>query len=299
VPFNTKILGAGNLFGNVYEPELKKKTPDRKNLPVVYFYGKKKIIDIRQLHQKSFKKASIGILTRKDEISLIDRKAISFANWIKKKVLKTYPLIKRNPQNVAYSTIFDQAKSHINIVSPIINSFELMTSMLKTMERGVDINFLLNQGYKGTSSSDEKKALEWVINQRDKLIKKHGKDKIGTFNLRLKSSKKKKDKSVTHKIYNYTKFIVADNQVAIIGSGSLDSDIWFDNGELNIIVDDHEIASNWCEDIFKKSFLKAVVYEDKKKKIGEKCFFNKECASGYCRKVKEINLFNKVCDLKK
>ena len=52
-----------------------------------------------------------------------------------------------NPQNAAFKAIMRNAKSHVNIVSPSLNSWSFMKLIVETLKRGVDVNFLLSKNY--------------------------------------------------------------------------------------------------------------------------------------------------------
>jgi len=206
-----------------------------------------------------------------------------------------------SPQNNAFKAAIDNAKSHVNINSPNLNSFDLMKTLRDAMARGVDINFLLSRNYQnyngplqegGTNQDAVEKLNEW----REELVKKNGADKVGQFNLVWfvtrggNISGKEEGERVdswrfilNEKFYNHnhTKFLSADNQVVIIGSANFDEQSWYNSRELNIVFDDHKTAKKLCEEVFLTDFLRGQGWGSKLW-VGEKCWKNKHCRSGLC-----------------
>ena len=80
-----------------------------------------------------------------------------------------------NPQNSAFKAVMKNAKSHVNIVSPSLNSYEFMELIVETLGRGVDVNFLLSKNYQdynkyyqqGGTNSD---AVSWIRKKWMKLV---------------------------------------------------------------------------------------------------------------------------------
>lgn len=206
-----------------------------------------------------------------------------------------------SPQNNAFKAAIENAKSHVNINSPNLNSFDLMKSLKKAMARGVDINFLLSKNYQdyngplqegGTNEEAVKKLFEW----REELVRKHGAEKIGQFNLVWfitrggNISGKQSGERVqswrmilNEKFYNHnhTKFLSADNQVVIMGSANFDEQSWYNSRELNIVLDDHKTAKKLCQKVFLTDFLRGQGW-GLKLWTGEKCWKNNQCRSGLC-----------------
>ena len=97
------------------------------------------------------------------------------------------------------------------------------------------------------------------------------KKSIGNFNLRwfvtrgnaLSGAKKggkrftKWDSRVKTKFYNHnhTKFLTADNQIAIVGSANWDEQSWYNSRELNLLIHGHKITNSLCQKVFKDDFF--------------------------------------------
>lgn len=309
--FSKKTLGAGNIFGNKYNKSFKKIKPKKFPIPSAPIGNFNFPRVLERWARADFKKVELGIVTRWDKGMWVDKSSKIF-RWIREDILRNKRLVELNPQNAAFLSLLYNAKSHINIVSPSLNSIDIMNGMLDAMRRGVNINFLLNRNYenmpafflreKGTNQM----AAGWMARERSKLVKKYGEDKIGQFNLRWFVNRggftsgrehggKVKKGTMKQWNHNHTKFMIADNRVAIIGSGNMDSQTWFHSGETNIVIDDQEVATRWCIDVFKTDYLRGQEFGDDRRDLGEKCFFNTTCMSGYCHRFKRINIFNKKC----
>jgi len=306
-----KTLGGGNLFGNKYHKALKKRKPAKFKVPTGPLGHFKFSHIIADWARSDFKKVEIGLVTRWDKGMWVDKSSKIF-RWIREDILNIPRLVELNPQNAAFLSLFYNAKSHINIVSPSLNSIDIMNAMLDAMKRNVNVNFLLNKNYENMPAfglrerGTNQMAAEWMMKERQKLVKRYGEDNIGQFNLKWfvnrggfhsgrKHGGKVKKTTMKQWNHNHTKFMVADNQVAIIGSGNMDSQTWFHSGETNVVVDDYEVATRWCRDVFKTDYLRGHDFGDDHRDLGEKCFFNKTCMSGYCHRFKKWNIFNKKC----
>jgi phosphatidylserine/phosphatidylglycerophosphate/cardiolipin synthase-like enzyme len=207
----------------------------------------------------------------------------------------------KTPQNNAFKAVIDNAKSHININSPNLNSFDLMKALRDAMGRGVDINFLVSKNYQnyngplqegGTNEQAVKKLMEW----REELVKKNGVEKTGQFNLvwfvtrgGAISGKQKGERVESWRIilnekfynHNHTKFLTADNQVTIVGSANFDEQSWYNSRELNIAIDDHKTAAALCKKVFLPDFMRGQGFASKLW-VGEKCWKNSQCRSTLC-----------------
>lgn len=205
-----------------------------------------------------------------------------------------------NPQNMAIISVLKNAKSHVNIVTPNLNSMVFMKEIVNTLSRNVVVNFLISKDYQNYNGPRQEggtnaEAVEWIKNKRKELVKKHGEDAIGLFNLRYfvsrggnvsgkRAGERYKVASIlTEKFWNHnhTKFLSADNQVVIAGSANMDEQSFYNSRELNVVFDGYKLAKKWCQDVFKTDFLRAKHYGDKKW-LGEKCFRNSDCNSNRC-----------------
>ena len=226
-----------------------------------------------------------------------------------------------NPQNAAFRAIMKNAKSHINIASPSLNSLEFMELIVKALERGVDVNFLLSKNYQdfnklyqeGGTNYD---AVKWINKRWKKLKKRRVRTPINTlldlWEGLLKNPKGKKignftvtwfvtrggnlsgrDVSKRYRFttrfrekfwnHNHTKYLSADNQVSLVGSANIDEQSWYNSREANIVIDNYKVSKSWCEKAFKTDFLKGLKW-GRQLWEGEPCWVNSQCASQNCNK---------------
>ncbi len=183
-----------------------------------------------------------------------------------------------NAQNAAFVGALRHAKNHVNINSPNLNSFDLMDEIFFAVKRGIDVNFLLSKDYQNYNwwaqeAGENEKAVRHLLRDINCLRKE--KKSIGNFNLRwfvtrgnaLSGAKKggkgftKWDSRVKTKFYNHnhTKFLTADNQIAIVGSANWDEQSWYNSRELNVLIHGHKITNSLCQKVFKDDFVRAEV----------------------------------------
>ena len=207
-----------------------------------------------------------------------------------------------NPQNAAFLGVFKHAKSHININTPSLNSWGFMHGILEALSRGVDVNIVVSKNYQDYNgpiqeAGKNSQAVKSLLKERKKLIKQFGGDesKVGDLTVKWfvtrggqisghrKGARVEKRIVVNEKFWNHnhTKFLVADNQVVIVGSANLDEQSWYNSREVNVILDSHRAASKLCKRVFKNDFDRAMAYGSKKWP-GEKCWTNKQCDTGRC-----------------
>lgn len=328
-----KCLCWGNLFGNDHEIAFQKKgdkkKPANKYTNFSNFKANPKF-RVRRNFMKSMgklKKVSLGLLVRVPddkegpnwEKEIIERRKNTSkkrknygAFWDKPKSSKDM-----NPQNAAWLSLIKNAKSHINIVSPNISSFEIEKALFMAILRGVDINILTNSHYEDKfydtnhemgSNHRSLRYFKGGLKYYKDLAIQNGADPSKMGKLRWRWYRKRSGALSGVHIYksfndsglkqfdqwnhNHTKFMVADNQVVITGSGNLDSQSFHLSGETNFIVDDHKIASHWCKKVFAKDFIRSLP-EGGKKYSGDSCYSNDECFSNSCKNVwlaKKLNL---------
>jgi len=205
-------------------------------------------------------------------------KSVPIALITKKDVNVPWKRNSKNPQDQAFLSLFKNAKSNVNIVSPNLNAPALMEAMVKALKRGVDINILLSKNYQdfiskmpmagGTNLKNVKK----IKKQVRKYAKKNPRKKVGVFNIRWFVDRKGrvsresgKDKEKLGKWTSHTKYMSVDNQITVVGSANMDSQSWYYSRELNIAIDHHEITRKWCNLVFRTDFLRALKFDPNEK----------------------------------
>ncbi len=186
-----------------------------------------------------------------------------------------------SPQNSAFEQIFRNAKSHVNVATPSLNSRDLMTEIVNAVKRGVDVNLLLSQNYQDYNwylqeGGSNQMAVETIMEEIEKArkAKNYKKGSFGNFNVRwfvtrggnrsgrIEGKRYKFATRITEKFWNHnhTKYLSADNQITVFGSANFDQQSWYNSRELNIVFDDHELTENYCRKIFGIDYLRAHIF---------------------------------------
>lgn len=204
----------------------------------------------------------------------------------------------KSPQNAAFLSVLANAKSHVNITSPSLNSKDLMNGIVDAVIRGVDVNFLLSQHYQDYNfhlqeGGSNQMAVETIfkdIEKKKKSLPENLRNKVGSFNLkwfvtrggntsgRPENTPFKFQTRVTEKFWNHnhTKFLSADNQVLIVGSANFDQQSFYNSRELNFVLDSHNLAQYWCQKVFATDFQRGDFYGSKLS-AGERCMSDSQC----------------------
>ena len=171
----------------------------------------------------------------------------------------------QNPQDVAFETLFEQAKSHINIISPNVNAAPVVKALGEALSRGVNVNILISRNYQDEvgmvpmQGGTNLKVVKKLHKIRDGLFKKNPKS-TGNLDIRWYVSRSG-EVSYKHTHATHTKFLSVDNQVVLVGSANLDTQSWYHSREANILIDDHDVAKKWCQQVFKTDFLRGQRYK--------------------------------------
>lgn len=204
-----------------------------------------------------------------------------------------------SPQNDAFITILRNAKSHINVASPSLNSMNLMQEIVNAIKRDVDVNFLLSEHYQDYNfhlqeGGSNQMAVEWIKEEINKFKKANPNKEVGDFNLRwfvtrsgnisgkIEKEPFKFKTRINEKFWNHnhTKFLSADNQIAMVGSANFDQQSWYNSREFNMIFDSNELSSYWCRKVFAIDFMRAKRYGEKLSS-GERCTVNSDCNQAF------------------
>ena len=130
-----------------------------------------------------------------------------------------------NPQNAAFIAVMKNAKSHVNIVSPSLNSFEFMELIVETLERGVDVNFLLSKNYQDYNKlyqqgGTNKDAVNWIRKKWLKLVSKKTKTSVNLITdiqkgmIKQEAGKPKKAKEKRIGDFNLTWFVTRGGNIS-------------------------------------------------------------------------------------
>lgn len=151
------------------------------------------------------------------------------------------------PQNEAFLALVEHAKHSIFIQTPNLNAKDLLPALTAAVERGVQVTYYVCLGYNdagemlpgqgGTNEQAAKKLFE-------SLTTDEARSRLGIFfyvaaDQRLPQHNSFKRRSC------HIKLLIADEQVAIQGSGNQDTQTWYHSQEVNVMIDSAEVCAVW------------------------------------------------------
>ncbi|CAM4798953.1 unnamed protein product [Rotaria magnacalcarata] len=161
-----------------------------------------------------------------------------------------------NPQDAAWMGAFRYAKKSIFIQSPTLNASPAIDGIIAACRRGVVVTIWLGLGFNdlvegfgtfqgGTNEHVVKKLYKKLRDGNDGAIKYlqvywyTGKDQTRPLHF----SQKQRNCHI--------KFMSIDDQVAIMGSGNMDSQSWFHSQEANVMIDSSVVVKEWMDALYK------------------------------------------------
>lgn len=161
--------------------------------------------------------------------------------------VKNFPGSEKNVQNISFRLAFDNAKNNIYLISPNLNADLIKDLIINSVKRGVIVYIVLPKHFNdsrqkimgggGTNHTN-------VCNLYSRLEQKDHKNLNIKWYADLNETDKNKNKNLLH-----AKFSIFDN-VCITGSTNLDRHSIYHGRELNIVVEDKQIVSEWIDKIF-------------------------------------------------
>ena len=155
----------------------------------------------------------------------------------------------RTPQNAAFHAAIDNAKHTLFIQTPDLNAEPLLEPLLNAVRRGVIVTAFLSLGYNyaGQLLPYQNGTNEMISNRLyNSLSSDEEKARLRIFNYVAKDQ--------TRPIHNkfkqrscHIKLMIVDEQVAIQGSGNLDTQSYFHSQEANLLLDSPQICREWME----------------------------------------------------
>ena len=147
-----------------------------------------------------------------------------------------------NPQDIAWLPLMDSATSQIHVESPNINDDAFQAAVLRAIDRGVTVELISSLGLNeattdlpGLGGSN----LEVVGNLRKAIRAKYPDDlaRQALFQAHRYSADGSEPEAGNGGRPSHTKYMTADDRVAIVGSGNQDTISWSISHELNVLVD--------------------------------------------------------------
>lgn len=154
------------------------------------------------------------------------------------------------PQNEAFLSLVRNAKKSIFIQTPDLNAKPLLPALISAVKRGIEVTYYVCLGY----------------NDGGELLP--GQGGTNEMNANYLYSQLEADEKPLLKVYYYVaadqnhpihnnfkqrschiKLLIADESVAIQGSGNQDTQSWFHSQEVNVMIDSAVICKAWKEGI--------------------------------------------------
>ncbi len=172
-------------------------------------------------------------------------------------------IINRNDSifhNQVFYSLIDNAKSRLNIISPSLNQANVIEKIIKSAQRGVQVNIVLSKNYQDHKAN---KPFQGGTNQSnvDKIINALKKDKDPTNDNNVQF---RWFKSISGELSNamtnssHTKYLSADNEIVLTGSSNLDMQSFYQSREFNVALSSTEVAKLWCQQLFEPVWERAL-----------------------------------------
>lgn len=142
------------------------------------------------------------------------------------------------------------ANKEVFIQSPVFNASPVVDAVLEACKRGVTVTLYIGLGFNdfaegivpfqgGTNDTVRgRMQAELTSCNKQQYLKWHwyvAKDQ----NAPLRFEKQSRN--------NHVKFLQVDGQVAVQGSGNMDTQSWFHSQEVNVMVDSPQLVKEWME----------------------------------------------------
>lgn len=142
------------------------------------------------------------------------------------------------------------ANKEVFIQSPVFNASPVVEAVLEACKRGVTVTLYIGLGFNdfaegivpfqgGTNDTVRgRMQAELTSCNKQQYLKWHwyvAKDQ----NAPLRFEKQSRN--------NHVKFLQVDGQVAVQGSGNMDTQSWFHSQEVNVMVDSPQLVKEWME----------------------------------------------------
>lgn len=165
-----------------------------------------------------------------------------------------------SPQDVAWLRVMDRATWNINIETPNINDNAFQDAVQRAVARGVTVRLITSLGFNDftedlPSAGGDNMEVAGRIRQAIRSNSPWYQDR---FQLRWYSRDGTEPvKGNTH-FASHTKYMTADEQIAIVGSGNQDTPSWNYSHEFNFLLDDPSATSQVEGAVFQPDWARSI-----------------------------------------
>lgn len=165
-----------------------------------------------------------------------------------------------NAQDIAWLTVLDRATTQVSIESPNINDDAFRAAVVRAVGRGVTVRLITSLGFNDKSEdlpSQGGDNMEVVGNLR-KEIRASFPQYQDRFQLRWYSRYGWDPVVEENSSADHTKYLTADGNVAVVGSGNMDTASWNLSHEFNVLIDDAGVTSSLDQSLFQPDWNKSI-----------------------------------------
>ena len=168
-----------------------------------------------------------------------------------------------NPQDQGWLIAMSNAQSFINIETPNINDDTFQNAVIEAIKRGITINLMTSKGFNDTT---EKYLAQGGTNEEiAKKLQTRVAKEVPAMKEKLKIKWYSKDgkNPIIGGAANasHTKFMSIDSNIAIVGSGNMDTQTWNHSREFNILIDSPEITKIIDNDFFNGDWERGIIFQ--------------------------------------
>ncbi|AKJ27395.1 cardiolipin synthase [Caldimonas brevitalea] len=169
----------------------------------------------------------------------------------------------RNPQDQAFLSAIDNARSSIQIMTPNLNAPAVITALRAAAARGVQVELLVSKGF-----NDKREDNRVAGGTNAAAIEQLQRDGIDTRSLQIRYFRNPAapdgapvpDGNVIGS--SHAKFMAVDGELAIFGSSNMDKTSWHFSGETNVAVFDRAAAAKVKAAVFDAAWGRSVAVAD-------------------------------------
>jgi len=151
------------------------------------------------------------------------------------------------PQNAAWLAAFKYARKKIFIQTPMLNAKPILSGIIDAISRGVKITVWLDWNYDGAKEHApfQGGSNTQVVPKLRKKLEKIGREDL--FELRWYTAKDRDVPKIASKMDRncHVKYMAVDDEVAIIGSGNLDTQSVYHSMEVNVMFYSPTLIQDW------------------------------------------------------
>ncbi|KAL6865660.1 hypothetical protein ACO1O0_001755 [Amphichorda felina] len=164
------------------------------------------------------------------------------------------------PQNEAFLSLIRHARRSIFIQTPDLNAAPLLPALADALERGVDVTYYVCFGYndagesipgQGGTNEQAARALMALLGRKRRPRRPEEEEEEQRGRLRIYQYVAKDQDRPIHQLFKsrscHIKLLIADDDVAVQGSGNQDTQSWFHSQEINVMVDSRAVCAQWRE----------------------------------------------------